>query len=70
MLTQKAHQTAYLGFVEISGSTTAPMELTHVTALKERRTVTDLFPEHIQIFFGFMLLAGDQFIAAAEVESL
>lgn len=46
------------------------MKLADVTAGKQRGTVQNLLLQRIQILIGFMLLTGNDFIAAAEVAEL
>ena len=46
------------------------MKLADVTAGKQRGTVQNLLLQRIQILIGFMLLTGNDFIAAAEVAKL
>ncbi len=67
MAAQQTHQTADLRFVEIGRRTATPVQLADVTPGKQRRTVDNLLLQRIQILIGFMLLAGNDFIAATEV---
>ncbi|MNT28277.1 hypothetical protein D3C72_1639550 [compost metagenome] len=67
---QKIHQTADLRFIEIGWRTAAPVELAYVSPGKQRRTVQDFLLEGVQILIGFVLLAGDDFIAPAEIAEL
>ena len=46
------------------------MQLTDVTAFKERRTVGYLLFKRIKILIGLMRLTSDDFIAATEVAKL
>jgi hypothetical protein len=46
------------------------VKLADVTASKQRRAMHNFLFERIQILIGFMLLAGNDFIAAAEVAEL
>ena len=46
------------------------MKLADVTPFKQRCTVKNFLFERIEILIGFMLLTGNDFIAAAEVAEL
>ena len=46
------------------------MKLADVTAFKQRRAMHNFLFERVKILVGFMLLAGHDFIAAAEVAKL
>ena len=46
------------------------MKLADVTASKKRRAMHNFLFERIKILVGFMLLTGNDFIAAAEVAKL
>jgi hypothetical protein len=59
-----------LRFIQIGWRTAAPVQLADVASGKERRTMQDFLFERIQILIGFVLLAGNNFIAAAEVAEL
>jgi len=67
---QQGHQAAYLRFVQIGWRTAAPVKLADVTAFKQRRAMHNFLFERVKILVGFMLLAGHDFIAAAEVTKL
>ncbi len=67
MVAQQPHQAANLRFVEIGWRPAAPVQLADLTAGKQRRTVDNLLLKRIEILVCFMLLAGNDLIAAAEV---
>ena len=67
---KKRHQTADLRFIQIGWRTAAPVKLADMTASKQRRAMQNFLFQRIQILIGFMLLTGDNFIAAAEVAEL
>ena len=67
MRTQQPHQAANLRFVQIRRRTAAPVQLINLAASKKRSAMNNLLLKHIQILVSLMLLAGDDFVAAAEI---
>ena len=67
---QQGHQAADLRFIQIGWRTAAPVQLADVTASKKRRAMHNFLFKRIKILVGFVLLTGNDFIAAAEVAEL
>ena len=67
---QQRHQTADLRFIQVRWRAAAPVKLADVTTGKQRRAVQDFLLKRIKILIGFVLLAGNDFIASAEVAEL
>ena len=70
IVAQQRHQAADLRFIQIGWRTTAPVKLANVTPFKQRCAVQNFLFERIEVLIGFVLLAGNDFIAAAEVAEL
>src|SRR5690606_19488033 len=68
--TQQRHQTADLRFIQVGWCTAAPVKLADVTPFKQRCAVQNFLFERIEILVCFVLLASNNFIAAAEVAEL